>query len=128
MARAVFHRRGVFLSIRGMCLDAAGERRKSLGAFAQAFYKEPNSVTYQRLFARSEALVQQSEMSPVRRALLEECRQISISIGPNSSYLTAQKGMLLMKLNDPQVSDQDLAMAVETFKQEVFADQTPLRR
>jgi hypothetical protein len=118
----------VFLSIRGMCLDAAGERRKSLGAFAQAFYKEPNSVTYQRLFRRAEALVQTTEMSPPRRALLEECLQISISIGPNSSYLTAQKGMLLMKLNDPQVSDQDIAMAMEIFKQEVFADQTPQRR
>lgn len=84
----------VFLSIRGHCLRAAGDHRKSLGAFAQAFYKEPKSIGYQRLFARAEREAAQVGTLPKRQALLVEAGQLVIPDGPMRAHFYQSKARL----------------------------------
>lgn len=84
----------VFLSIRGACLRAAKDYLKSLGAIAQAHYRQPNAISYQRLFARAEHEAYVARVLPRKNAIQYALRTLEIPPGPSQPYFLAQKTSL----------------------------------
>jgi hypothetical protein len=113
----------VFLSTRGMCLEAMGEYRKALGAFAHAYYREPQSRANQLLFARMERLALQAEMPVTRRALYTESSQITIPQGPRHDYLASQRATFQTMLLKPDISDAELETEWAALRAEIIQPQ-----
>ena len=84
----------VFLSIRGMCLRAQKNFLPALGAFAQAFYREPQSVGYQKLFARAEREAYVAGVLPKRTALQYAIRTLEIPPGSRQQEFSLRRAQL----------------------------------
>ncbi len=87
----------VFLSIRGHCLRAQTNYLHALGAFAQASRKEPQSIGYQKLFARAEYEAYNAGVLPIRASLQFRIRSLQIPSGPSAAYFAAKKAELNAK-------------------------------
>lgn len=84
----------VFLSIRGACLRAAKDYLKSLGALAEAHRRQPNAISYQRLFARAEHEAYVARVLPRKNAIQYALRTLEIPPEPSYPYFLAQKTSL----------------------------------
>ena len=84
----------VFLTIRGECLRSSGDLLKAVGAMAQAFYKEPQSVGNQKLFARAEYEAYKAGVLPKRAELQFAIRSIMLPDGPMHDQFAGQKAAL----------------------------------
>ena len=97
----------VFASIRGAVLEAANNPAWALGAYAQAFYKDPQSVGNQWLFARAERRAWKAGVLPKHQSLEFEFHDLEIPTGPNQILLQQEKerlqAMLRLGLSDTDV-------------------------
>ena len=84
----------VFLTIRGECLRSSTNLLESVGAMAQAFYKEPQSVGNQRLFARAEYEAYKAGVLPKRAELQFAIRSIVPPDGPMHNRFAEEKAAL----------------------------------
>jgi heme/copper-type cytochrome/quinol oxidase subunit 2 len=84
----------VFLSIRGMVLDAANEPRLALGAYAHAFRKDPDSQINRAYFIQAERRAFVAGALPRRQSLGYEVHELVIPIGANASFLMQEKQRL----------------------------------
>lgn len=84
----------VFLTIRGECLRSSGNLLESLGAMAQAFYKEPQSVGNQKLFARAEYEAYKASALPKRAELQYAIRHLDLPSGPIHDRFAQEKSAL----------------------------------
>jgi hypothetical protein len=88
----------VFTSIRGLCLRAAGNYRWALGAMQQSVKRQPDSVGYQKMFARAEREAYQAGVLPKRAALIYESHLLEVPEGPMRQYFIQQKALVQSKL------------------------------
>ena len=84
----------VFLSIRGMCLRAHKNYLYAVGAFAQAFHKEPQSVGNQKLYARAEREAYEAGVLPKRLALQYAIQTLEIPTGERQQEFAARRAQL----------------------------------
>jgi hypothetical protein len=96
----------VFLSIRGHCLRAAGDFKRALGAFAQAFYQAPGSRGCQLLFARAEREAAAAGVLPKMNALALEIRDMALPPGPMQPFLAERKARLTAKIEAGAAADE----------------------
>jgi hypothetical protein len=108
----------VFLSIRGQCLRASGDLKRSLGSFAQAFYREPQSVGNQKLFARAEYEAYKAGILPKRGKLQYELRTLGLPEGPMKNYFASQKAALQAR-NMVEGNVDDVEMDLMILKSEI---------
>jgi hypothetical protein len=113
----------VFLSTRGFCLEAMGENRKSLGSFAYAYYREPQSKANQALFARMERITLLSEMPEARRSLFQETRQTDIPASPKHDSLAGRKARLQTEMFVSDKTDDELKTEWNGLKIEIQQSQ-----
>ena len=103
----------VFLTIRGECLRSSGDLLKAVGAMAQAFYKEPQSVGNQRLFARAEYEAYKAGVLPKRAELQFALRTLELPDGPMRNYFASQKAALEARnMAEGNVDDIEMDLAV----------------
>jgi len=96
----------VFLTIRGECLRSSGDLFKSVVAMAQAFYKEPQSVGNQKLFARAEYEAFKAGVLPKRMELQFVLRTLELPDGPMRRRFAQEKAALqAMNLTEANVDD-----------------------
>ena len=84
----------VFLTIRGECLRSSGDLLKAVGAMAQAFYKEPQSVGNQKLFARAEYEAYKAGVLPKRAELQYALRTLELPDCPMRERFAQEKAAL----------------------------------
>ena len=108
----------VFLSIRGFCFGASGDLKKSLGAFAQAFYKEPQSIAYQKLFARAEREVYKAGLLPKPAELQYALRKLELPNGPMHDHFAQEKALIEAR-NVPGANFDDLETDLLALKAEM---------
>ena len=80
-----------FLGIRGQCCMARSNLLEAVGAFAQAFYKEPQSVGNQKLFAWAERKAYAAGALPKTMELQSGLRLLEIPPGPRQAQWQAKK-------------------------------------
>ncbi len=96
----------VFLTIRGACLRSSGDLFKAVIALAQAFYKEPQSVGNQKLFARAEYEAFKAGVLPKRMELQFALRTLELPDGPMRRRFAQEKAALqAMNLTEANVDD-----------------------
>src|SRR5882724_4819129 len=83
-----------FLGIRGQCCMADGNLLHAVGAFAQAYYKEPQSVGNQRLFAWAERKAHEAGALPKPMELQYGIQTLEIPPGPMRAQLMTKKAEL----------------------------------
>ena len=108
----------VFLTIRGECLRSSGDLLKAVGAMAQAFYKEPQSVGNQKLFARAEYEAYKAGVLPKRAELQFALRTLELPDGPMLNYFASQKAALEAR-NMAESSVDDIEMDLAVLKAEM---------
>lgn len=117
----------VFLSIRGHCLRAQKDYLKALGAFAQAFYKEPQSVGYQKLFARAEYEAFKAGVLPKRAELQFAIQSLEIPPSPLAAYYVTRKAELDQK-NQAEVDPVEIERELQLLRIEMSTDFPSPRR
>lgn len=108
----------VFLTIRGECLRSSGDLLKSVGAMAQAFYKEPQSVGNQKLFARAEYEAYKAGVLPKRAELQFALRTLELPDGPMRNYFASQKAALQAR-NMVEGNTEDIETDLAALKAEI---------
>jgi hypothetical protein len=88
----------VFASTRGLCSRATGNYLWSLGALQQSVKRQPDSVGYQKMFARAEREAYQAGVLPKKAALMFELRQLEAPDGPMRQYFLQQKVVIQSKM------------------------------
>jgi hypothetical protein len=115
-----------FLSIRGQCCRAATNWLHALGSFAQASYKEPQSVGNQKLYAWSERKAFEAGVLPKRSALHYAIRSLEIQDGPMRQQFGPRKAVL-SAMNLQGVDEQQIESELEMLKVEMKAYQSRLK-
>ncbi len=108
----------VFLSIRGACLRAHTNYLHALGAFAQAFYKEPQSVGYQKLFANAEYEAYHAGVLDKRAALQFAIHSLEIPPGPRAAEFSERKATLNFK-NEKGIAASEIERELEILRAEI---------
>lgn len=112
----------VFLSSRGMCLRAHKDYRQAVGAFAQALYREPQSVGSQLLFARAEQEAYEAGVLPKRNDLQYAIRTLDIPPGSRQPEFAMRKAQIdVMNRNGGNVSDIEAERAALNAEMQSYA-------
>lgn len=107
-----------FASIRGQCCFSATDWRRAVGAFAHAFYKEPQSIGNQKLFAWAERRAFEAGALPKRIALQYAIRTLELPVGPAYAQFAARQAAL-QAMNAAQANEQEIEMEIEVLKAEL---------
>lgn len=120
----------VFYSARGACLEVAGDLKKALGAFAYAYYKEPQAFGNEWLFARARHIAALAGALPRRDCLLILASELVLPppTEPRFAYFASSLAMLKAKLarddSDP-ASELDLETDFMALRAELHRYQPP---
>jgi hypothetical protein len=114
-----------FLSIRGACCRAATNWLQTVGAYAQAFYKEPQSVGNQKLFAWAERRAFEERVLPKRMALQYAIRSLVIPPGPMQPYFLAQQASLTARNSDGE-NESRIEQEIELLRAELNLPQSQI--
>jgi hypothetical protein len=112
-----------FASIRGQCCLATTNWRAAVSAFSQAFYKEPQSVGNQKLFAWAERKAFEAGALPKRAALQYAIQTLELPDGPMRNYFAGLKASL-HAMNMRGADEQEIELEIEAFKAELARDKT----
>ncbi len=110
----------VFLSIRGMCLAAAGQRMWSLVAFVHAIRKEPESVGHQLIYQRAEKEALQAGALTPQQANVLAVQRLPIPDGPMRQYYFQRREVLKAQIMSG-VPEDDLEMEFRILRAELLS-------
>jgi len=111
-----------FLSIRGACCRAATNWLQTVGAYAQALYREPHSAGNQKLFAWAERQAFEAGALPKRAALQFAIRSLEIPPSSMQPYYASRKATLEAR-NGAGADENDIEQELELLKVEVTSQQ-----
>jgi hypothetical protein len=110
----------VILFTRGLCLDATKDHMKALGAFNQAYKREPRFLSNRQLLARAEGIAADAGLLPRRIVLMRELEKMELPSGSAQIYFSRERSRI-SGLAAQGASDDELEQEIAVLRAELMS-------